>query len=409
MNKVKFGKISLFSLCLVLFLDGLGQGVMFPILSKLLDPSNKHIILSNYSESMKQVYYGLTIGLFFLFWFYGSAFLSDLSDRLGRKLTLLICLSGLFLGNLLSGLSLSLNSIFLLLFSRIIMGLFSADQAIAQAIVIESTSKEKQEKVLGYIFFALCLGIVSGPSIGYFLSDTDLFFWFSDSTPFYFVTLLILVNIYLVYRFVDETYTPQSKAKISLNRSIEIFKQAIQHKQVRFLTLCFVMSQTGWSIYLLYTPDFLVSSLGLKPISSVGFMSLCGLGLSIGYLFLVPKVAGKWQPKLIYSVGIIVVGLVSLLTGLFRDSWFIWYSELFVGIAFALSYPSLCILFSKQVGKDQQGWVMGIMSATMALSSGIAILAGSVLSIWSTTGVYLLSFVLTMTSAFLIYRKTVLE
>ena len=86
--------VVLFSLMSVLFIDGLGQGILFPILDRaLLDPLSTELI-SHVGLLSRNVWYGIIIGIFFIFAFFGTAILGDLSDRLGRKKTLVICLLG---------------------------------------------------------------------------------------------------------------------------------------------------------------------------------------------------------------------------------------------------------------------------------------------------------------------------
>src|SRR3990167_2722255 len=127
-------------LFLVLFIDSMGLGLIFPILNELLiDPSN-HFVAANTSTDMRNLLYGGLIGIYMLCWFFGAAFLGDLSDQIGRKKALMICLIGAFLSYLLSAFSIPLNSIALLLIARIVAGITAGSQSIAQAAIIDISS-----------------------------------------------------------------------------------------------------------------------------------------------------------------------------------------------------------------------------------------------------------------------------
>src|SRR4051794_22082153 len=88
-------------LLLVLLIDGMGLGLIFPILNGLIfDPKSQ--FLTGASPIFHNVIYGAIVSVFMLCWFFGAAVLGDLSDKIGRKKSLLICLVGTCVGYLLS-------------------------------------------------------------------------------------------------------------------------------------------------------------------------------------------------------------------------------------------------------------------------------------------------------------------
>lgn len=82
-NKRAF--IVLLPMLLVLFIDDLGQGIFFPILTKALTNPNSTVLVIGDSPEMRSLLYGLIISVFFICWFFGAPILSDFSDRYGRK------------------------------------------------------------------------------------------------------------------------------------------------------------------------------------------------------------------------------------------------------------------------------------------------------------------------------------
>ena len=89
-NAIPFG--TLFSLSLVLFLDALILGIVFPLMSGLfLDPTQA-IVPIHTSLLSRQIWYSLTMASFFIFAIIGAPLLGDLSDHIGRRKVLLLSL-----------------------------------------------------------------------------------------------------------------------------------------------------------------------------------------------------------------------------------------------------------------------------------------------------------------------------
>ena len=131
-------------LFLVIFIDGMGLSILFPILSIIITNPSTHFLSTSYSADIRNILYGLVVGIFMLCWFFGAAILSDLSDKIGRKKSLLICLIGSFLGYLLGGFAITVHSVWLLVLGRVIDGFTAGSQPIAQASVVDlSTEKNK--------------------------------------------------------------------------------------------------------------------------------------------------------------------------------------------------------------------------------------------------------------------------
>ena len=89
-NQKSFAAIA--PLFLVLFIDGMGLSLLFPVLNSIIIDTHSDFLLSTVSMTMRNFLYGMTVGIFMICWFFGAAFLGDLSDMIGRKKALMICL-----------------------------------------------------------------------------------------------------------------------------------------------------------------------------------------------------------------------------------------------------------------------------------------------------------------------------
>ena len=127
------------TLMFVVFVDLIGQGLVFPIINALIMDPSSGFLPADTAMGQRHFDYGLVIGIFFLAWFLGVVYVSKVSDSIGRKNALLICLFGALSGYAITLVSLYLNSLWLLILGRAITGFTAGNQPIAQAAVIDGS------------------------------------------------------------------------------------------------------------------------------------------------------------------------------------------------------------------------------------------------------------------------------
>src|SRR5260221_8748022 len=181
-------------LFLAIFVDGMGLGLLFPILNTLLVDPQAGFINVNLNLSMRHFAFGATISIYMLCWFFGAAYLGDLSDIIGRKKSLLISLAGSSIGYFIAGIAVGFHSLTLLILGRIIAGFTAGSQSIAQASIIDISTPEHKTRNIGYILFFCSIGFICGPLCGTFFSNNHIVSWFNFTTPFYFASIVSLVN-----------------------------------------------------------------------------------------------------------------------------------------------------------------------------------------------------------------------
>src|SRR5437879_9708096 len=92
-------------LFLVLFIDSMGLGLVFPVLNALVFEPSAHFIHADLTKNVRNLLFGITVSIFMFCWFFGAAFLGDLSDQIGRKKSLMICLVGAVIGYIFSAMA----------------------------------------------------------------------------------------------------------------------------------------------------------------------------------------------------------------------------------------------------------------------------------------------------------------
>ena len=148
-------KHALTFVCITVFLDTVGFGIVMPVLPDLL------IELTDGNLSSTSSTAGYLIVTFALLNFLFAPVLGNLSDRFGRRPVLLISLFFYGLNYILMGLSTSLWMLFL---GRAMTGITSSTYSTANALVADVSPPEERAQNFGLIGMAFGLGFIFGPT-----------------------------------------------------------------------------------------------------------------------------------------------------------------------------------------------------------------------------------------------------
>jgi len=396
---------SMFPLFLVLFIDGMGLGLLFPILSGvIIDTSSSFLAVSVTSES-RAILYGLIISIFMICWFFGSAILVDLSDTIGRKKALMICLVGSFIGYFLAAISIGLQSIFLLILGRVIAGFTAGSQPVAQAAIVDVSSEEHKVRNIGLILLAVSLGFVFGPIIGGILSDPRIFYLFNFATPLYFAAILSAINAFLLYIFFEETFYKTDKVKIRIHHAINIFISAFKHEKIWKLSVIMLIMMFGWSNYFAFISLYMSDTYGFTVLGNSLFLAVMGLGFSIGCGYLIDLLSNRYNLRKVVSISLVITGICIIAIFTLHNLYANWTLNLIIGASMAVAYSGIIALFSNQVGDNEQGWIMGVTGSIMALCFGLTtFLTGFIMIYFGVSSVLIMSFIGLIISGILLYR-----
>lgn len=358
-------------LFLVLFIDGMGLSLLFPIVNSMIMDPQSTFVAANTSISMRQFLYGFVIGIFMICWFFGATILGDLSDMVGRKKALMLCLLGACLGYLISGLSVMIPSLTVLVIGRVIAGFTSGSQPIAQAAIVDVSSEEKKARNIGLILFAVSMGFVLGPLLGGILSDPHFVNWFNFSTPLYFAALLSLVNAVLLQCMFKETFYKTGKIRVKFHRAVTVFISAFRHHRIRNLSLVMLILIFGWSSYFSFISMYVMDTYHFSTLKVSLFMADLGIGFAMGCGYFVDFFSKRYPLKRCVIVASLITAFFVLLVLVVHDEVAAWIFNVAVGAAMTVAYSIIIAMFSQQVSSNEQGWVMGVTGSIMALCFGI--------------------------------------
>ena len=378
-------KLVKFALLLVVFLDVMNQGLVLPLMNTILLDPGQGILSKDTSSSERQLYYGIVMGAFFLSWFLGAAYISKLSDFMGRKQGILICLAGALIGYALTIVALVTNSFALLLIGRIISGFTSGNQPIAQAALVDmSESEEQKTRYMGLVLVALSLGLVAGPLISGVLSDpAALGGYASLELPFYVACALVIINIILILFYFHNHHAFKRRVfKIKVSEVFLTLWVASKRPIVRKLSLVFFFAQIGLNGFWVFLDTYLLERFHFDTLQNSIAIMVLGAGMAFSSAFLVAPANKRFHRKSIIVVCLIIMAISGVAYILNPIPFLAYVLIIPLIVAFGIYYPTMLTLFSASVDGSEQGWVMGVTVALYTLGTGlIALLGGWLLSI----------------------------
>jgi len=370
MYKIKI--LSLVSIYLVIFIDSLGASLVIPMLAPIThDPVAGLVDLG--SENFRNIMYGVALGTFSIAMMFGAPTLGALSDGLGRKKTLVLCLSGLVAGYFFLVLALTLKSLWLFILGRFIGGFFSGSLPVAQASIIDVIEEKQRARFIGYIMFFVSLGYVAGPLIGGYLSDPDIIAWFNLKTPFIFVAGLSVFNLLiLLFVFHDKDAGSGNSKIILLPNPVRNLLEAAKAKDIRIYCLVLMLMLTGWNTFFQFIGLFLTTELEFSPQEVSNLVSWVGLGLAVAFLVLVGVMIKFMNPVAMTTLALMLI-MLCIGGTLFFTYLYVLYLMAFLGaIGFGLSYSGFMSQLSMSVTMDRQGTILGTAAAIAAFSAGFS-------------------------------------
>ena len=375
-RKEKLNRV--FLILLSLFVVMLGYGILLPTLPYYTE---RLAIKGNLDTDLINFHIGLLTSIYPFFQLLFVVVWGKLSDKYGRKPIIICGLIGFVIMQLLTGLATSLTMLYV---ARIFGGIFtSAVIPVSNAYLSDITSEKRRTKIMAWSGVAISSGVIFGPVIGGFLSQTDIHIKYSIgllhldrfSVPFLFVALLGLIVLFVVMKWLKNTTRVHRLTTQKVSLRFTFTKYFIVLLILSFVAQFVVtLFETVFSIYGKDELGFNSKQLGL------GFM-LCGSVMAV----LQPVFASYGEkflsPKKQIAIGFLIAG-VSLIAFPFFTSEFLVYGLIIMFAAGgALVTPNLLSAVSL-TSKENTGRNISIQSSTGSVGQ----ILGPVVGTWLVAG-----------------------
>ena len=399
-RKEKLNRISL--ILLSLFVVMLGYGILLPTLPYYTE---RLALKDNLDTDLINFHIGLLTSIYPLFQLIFVVVWGKLSDRYGRKPVIIIGLIGFVIMQLLTGLATSLTMLYI---ARIFGGIFTSSVIpVSNAYLSDITSEKRRTKIMAWSGVAISSGVIFGPVIGGFLSQSDLHFEYAIgqlhlgrfSTPFLFAALLGFIVLVIVVKW--------------LKNSVRIHKFTTQKFSFHFsfsqyflilLALSFVIQfvvtlfETVFSIYGKDELGFNSNQVG------IGFM-LCGSIMAV-----LQPVFASYGEKILSTkkqigFGLFISGISLIVFPFFKNEFIVYGLIVVFAAGGAMVTPNLLSAVSL-LSKTNTGRNISIQSSTNSIGQ----ILGPILGTWLVTGGFYYPFliagsIILVAIGFLIFLK----
>jgi len=358
---------SLLVIILVVALDAIGIGLIFPILPSLLEELTGHGEVSTI--------YGVILAAYAAMQFLFAPILGLLSDRIGRRPVLIVSLAGAAIDYLIMAFT---PALWVLVVGRIIAGITSANMSVAGAYIADVTTEKDRARSFSWMSAAFGVGFIVGPILGGLLSS-----YFFLRAPFLAAAVLNALNLILVFTVVKESRVPsREKVQFSTLNPFAPLKWAFSFSALVPLLLMFLIFAINGDIPGTIAVLYGQANFHFDSVAIGLWLAMFGLCHALAQA-LITGPFSKWlgdRGTLVF--GVVADVLAFLGFGFATQGW----------MAFALSplsalggvgLPALQSLMSKQVSEARQGELQGVLASAQSLTSIAGPLIGTTVFFWT--------------------------
>jgi MFS family permease len=389
---------------LTVFLDMVGFSILFPVFPELLEhylaregPDSAigglarvlEGIAGADSNAVPALFGGVLGSLYSLLQFAFAPVWGGLSDRIGRRPTLLVTLGGTLAGYLLW---IFAGSFALLVASRLLCGVAAGNLSTASAVVADVTAGKDRARGMGLVGMSIGLGFILGPvvclvalralpDLGGAGESTAAFALNPFSAAALASALLAAVNLaWIALRF-RETLPPERRGTSVRARVWNPLAQARRLDfpglaRVNSITFLFYAAFSGME----FTLTFLAAErLGFKVRENTWLFVFAGLVIALVQGGVVRRLVPRIGERKVTTLGLalLVPGFGAI--GLARTAFVLYVGVFLMAVGSALAMPAISSLASRYAPDDRQGLALGTNRSMGSLARAFGPLASSLL------------------------------
>ncbi len=341
---------SLAFILITIFVDILGYSMMIPLLPFFVQKQGGGAAIA-----------GTLASLYAFLQLFSGPVLGSLSDRLGRKPILLVCLFGTAIAYATFGLADSLPFLFL---AVILDGLTGNNLTTSHAYIADITLTEERSRSLSLAGAAFGLGLMAGPVLSGFLSGYGL------SVPAFVAAGIALANTLYGLLILPESLPLEKRTiyPVSFNAFAQL-KGLLDIRPIRAMLIAIFLLNLAFSGLQTNFPLFSNVRFGWDAPQNGFFFAFVG----VVAVFVQGVLYGRLQPRLgelrlaIFGLALLSLGMAGI--ALASIPWTLFPFVAVAALGSGSSIPSLSGMVSARVSGTQQGQLMGGMQTMFGLTT----------------------------------------
>jgi len=345
-----------------IFIDMLGFGIIIPILPIF----SKELGAENYQVGLIAMSYPVMNFLFAPFW-------GSLSDRFGRRP---IILGSVLITTVAYLIFSQAVNLWILLLSRTLSGIGSANLSVAQAYVADVSSPQERAKSMGMIGAAFGLGFIVGPTAGGYLKSLSTLGhvdWVG-----YGAAGICLVNLLMAYFLLPESLKHRNHNLTFNFKVISGIARELRKPVIRELLLINFIFITAFMIMQIAASLFWREAIGLTEIEMGYMFAFIGVLTVIVQGGLVGRMVLRFGEHKLITVGSFLSIVAFALIPWVTPETFVPYELIpfaLLAVANGCITPSTTSLLSKSADPKEVGQVLGVNQSfgSLARAAGMAL------------------------------------
>lgn len=371
-------------LYMVVFAGFVGYSLMIAIFTPLVLRSDGGMLPRSESVAGRTIALGVLLALYPLAQFLAAPAIGALSDRFGRRRTLLVSLAASTATYGLIATAVQARTFWVLTVACFVAGLAEANIAVAQSAVADVAPAEQRSRLFGYVYLSSSLAYVIGPLAGGKLADRHLVSWFDYATPFWAVTALLLAILAVTWATFRETAVGSNRAPVRITRAFSSLRDVSRPGPLRRLyAVNFVLYLAIFGFFRVY-PMYLINRFHMSVARESLFVAWVAVPIVAANLGIVSWLARRLTPRqtAARTTPVLAVALAAIVIPSGQGA--LWVTLGATALAVSICLPAAAAMISQAVPANQQGSALGSNQSLQVGAEALTGVAGGLLAALAT-------------------------
>jgi MFS transporter, DHA1 family, tetracycline resistance protein len=334
----------------ITFIDIVGFSMMIPMLP---------YFVTHFGASPFVV--GILVGTFSFCQLVSAPLWGNVSDRIGRKMVLIISQIGATIGWTMLAFAPSIPLVFV---ARIVEGVSGGNISITQAYVADLVEPKDRSRAFGLIMAMFAAGMVFGPFAG-----GILYAHFGFATPFLVAAGFQLITLVLTIVMLPESRTKRDdEERVGMNQILTTFHKP-RLAPILWQKLAIALAMYGWfAVFALY----LQRQLGFTLTQTDYLFSVFAIFNVIVNGFLIGRISARLGDRTMSNIGLACLVASFSLVAFVHALPLLTLMVLLSALGMAMTNTGITALISNAASDREQGTVLGTSSSLDSLSGILA-------------------------------------